>query len=84
MVFQLSLFSMVMRKRLLCYAHPTRPDLESSSKKMVDYHGPRTVYLSNGNAEAPVLSHSPQRARPGDLVSRSYFHLLFGDFALPW
>ena len=33
MVLQLSLSVMTMRKRLLCHAYPTGPDLESSSKR---------------------------------------------------
>ena len=50
MILQLSLFPMMMREHLLCYAHPTEPDLESSSKKKVDYHGLPALSLSNADA----------------------------------
>ena len=38
--------------------------------KKVDYHGPPTVTLSNGDAGASALSRSPHRARPGVVFTK--------------
>ena len=76
MVLQLSLSPMAMRKRQLCYTHSTRPDLESSSKKKVDYHSPPAISLQCrcGSTCSVTLTH---RARPGDLISKSLLPILF-------
>ena len=79
-----SLSPMTMRKRLLCHARPTGPNLESSSKRRLTIMIlPLSLSLQwrCGSAWSVTLTPPGQTRRLKSPIP--YCHFSFGDFALP-